>query len=194
IHSLGEDGELVRAEVAHRNPEYEAPLAQLLERLNPRWDATVQGVVRTGQSVIIDLEPDTWFEPDGIDHSLRKQLGTGSAMITPLIGRGSVAGVITFVATDPDHRYDEDELALAEELGRRAAIALDNARLYREAQEANRAKADFLAIVSHELRTPLNAIMGYTDLLDAGISGELTDKQRRQLERIRASARHLLQL
>jgi signal transduction histidine kinase len=57
---------------------------------------------------------------------------------------------------------------LAEELGRRAAIALDNARLYREAQEANRAKADFLAVISHELRTPLNAIMGYSDLLDAG--------------------------
>jgi signal transduction histidine kinase len=73
-------------------------------------------------------------------------------------------------------------------------MALDNARLFREAQEANRAKADFLAVISHELRTPLNAIMGYSDLLDAEISGDLTDKQRRQIERIRASARHLLQL
>jgi signal transduction histidine kinase len=90
--------------------------------------------------------------------------------------------------------YTEEDLALAEELGRRAAIALDNARLYREAQQANRAKADFLAIISHELRTPLNAIMGYSDLLDAGISGSMTDRQLRQVDRIRASARHLLQL
>jgi signal transduction histidine kinase len=105
-----------------------------------------------------------------------------------------VLGAMTLVMRDPAREYDEDDLHLAEELGRRAAIALDNARLYRDAQEANRAKADFLAVMSHELRTPLNAIMGYSDLLDAEISGDLTERQRKQTDRIRASARHLLQL
>jgi signal transduction histidine kinase len=60
--------------------------------------------------------------------------------------------------------------------------------------EANRAKSDFLALMSHELRTPLNAIIGYESLLSNGISGPITEEQRRQLERIRASASHLRHL
>ncbi len=76
----------------------------------------------------------------------------------------------------------------------RAALSLANARLYREANDANRAKSDFLAVMSHELRTPLNAVMGYTDLLKAEISGPLTEKQVEQLERIGSSSQHLLRI
>ena len=61
-------------------------------------------------------------------------------------------------------------------------------------RSATKAKDQFLAVMSHELRTPLNAIMGYTDLLDAEIDGPLHPRQRRQLSRIRTSARQLLQL
>ena len=63
-----------------------------------------------------------------------------------------------------------------------------------DAQSANRAKTDFLAKVSHELRTPLNAIAGYTELLEMGLRGPLTDAQRRDLARIRTSGQHLLGL
>lgn len=63
-----------------------------------------------------------------------------------------------------------------------------------EAEAASRAKSEFLAIMSHELRTPLNAVLGYSELLELGISGPLTDKMREQIGRIRMSAKHLLGL
>jgi PAS domain S-box-containing protein len=63
-----------------------------------------------------------------------------------------------------------------------------------EADRANRAKSEFLAVMSHELRTPLNAIQGYAELLALGLYGEVTPRQREVLERIRQSERHLLTL
>jgi PAS domain S-box-containing protein len=74
----------------------------------------------------------------------------------------------------------------------RARMEVEEARA--EAERANRAKSDFLAIMSHELRTPLNAISGYADLLELGIHGPVTDAQREALSRIRFSQQHLLGL
>ncbi len=61
-----------------------------------------------------------------------------------------------------------------------------------EAERANRAKSDFLAVMSHELRTPINAVLGYTSLLEMGIAGPVTDEQRNYLDRVRSSTTHLL--
>src|SRR5690606_20825051 len=106
-------------------------------------------------------------------------------------------------------------LRIGEKLASRAAIAVDNARLYRQAEEAreeaeeaqrraeearrsaeaaNRSKSEFLANMSHEIRTPLNAVTGYTELLELEIAGPLNEEQRSHLGRIRASTTHLLGL
>jgi signal transduction histidine kinase/ActR/RegA family two-component response regulator len=94
-----------------------------------------------------------------------KRIGVCSAMTVPLRARGRTVGAISFISAESGRRYRERELRLAEELARRAALAVDNARLYERAQEANRAKDEFLATLSHELRTPLTPIVGWVHLL-----------------------------
>ena len=86
---------------------------------------------------------------------------------------------------------DITERRRAEETARQ--LELEQARR-EQAEELSQAKTDFLAVMSHELRTPLNAVLGYTELLDLGLNGPLTDAQRAQLQRVMMSARHLLRL
>jgi PAS domain S-box-containing protein len=92
----------------------------------------------------------------------------------------------------------EESQALAEELeqtNEQLQQSLHETEEARDAaHEANRAKAEFLRVMSHELRTPLNAIGGYTDLLNIGVYGPITDQQRDALDRINRSQRHLLSL
>jgi len=88
-----------------------------------------------------------------------------SSMIVPLRARDRTFGTLTFVTTRSGRRYGPEDLALAEDLARRAALAVDNARLYQEAQAALRMRDEFLSSVTHDLRTPLSTIKGRTQLL-----------------------------
>jgi PAS domain S-box-containing protein len=131
---------------------------------------------------------------DRVHLELLRSAGISSYMCAPLVTRGRTIGALTFAVSRSGRAYSTGELALAEELARRTAMAVDNARLYREAQEANLAKSQFLATMSHELRTPLNAISGYAELLELELHGPLTSDQREDIARIQRSQRHLLGL
>jgi PAS domain S-box-containing protein len=116
---------------------------------------------------------------------------------------GGVSAVFRDVTAEHERVAERERLLAAERSARERAESLardleasndELLRLAAEAETANRAKGEFLAVMSHELRTPLNAIGGYVDLLTMGLRGPVTDEQREDLARIRRSGQHLLAL
>jgi GAF domain-containing protein len=94
------------------------------------------------------------------DEHLRilRTLGVSSLLVVPLVARMRTLGAIALVSSDPARPYTADDQLLAEELGRRAALAVDHARLYQEARDAVAARDEVLSVVSHDLGNPLSAI------------------------------------
>jgi signal transduction histidine kinase len=111
-----------------------------------------------------------------------------------MIARDRALGAIALVSARAERVYGDADLALASELATRAALAIDNVRLYQEARAANQTKSELLAVISHDLRTPLSSIIGYVQLLEMGLPEPLPDPCRKPLGRIHVSARHLLYL
>jgi signal transduction histidine kinase len=106
-----------------------------------------------------------------------------SALSVPLTARGRVLGALTFATLAPSRPYTEDDLALALDLGQRAATALDNANLYQQAQDAIQLRDTFLSIASHELKTPLTSLYGNAQLLRRRLeqAGGLGERDQRAL-------------
>lgn len=94
-----------------------------------------------------------------------RDLSPSSMVVVPLFGRGRPLGALGLVSTTPSHRYSPRDVAIAEQLGIRAALAVDNAQLYDAAERAIRARDDVLAIVAHDLRGPLSVIVLQSQLL-----------------------------
>jgi signal transduction histidine kinase len=200
------DGTIRRLSVIHPDPAKQR-LARELHRRYPPAPADLIGaprVIRTGRTEIALAVPeeDLVRAAHDAEHlSLLRALGTESFMIVPLIARGQTLGAITFLTADAERRYGTTDIALAEDLASRGAMAIDNARLHRAAETArgvaeaaSRAKSEFLAVVGHELRTPLNAIGGYAELLEMGLRGPVTPAQLKDLGRIRRAQERLLGL
>ncbi len=181
---------------AHADPRSKPLLEQIQARfvVTPDADTALAGVVRSGRAVLVQQASPTFdrelADPAGLADS--RPLRSCSHIIVPIIARERTLGAIVLVNAESGFHYDAHELRLAEELGRRAGLAVENARLYEAALLANRAKSDFLAIVSHELRTPLTAVLGYVELL--GGDRGLTERQASHVRRIGESAERLLRL
>jgi signal transduction histidine kinase/CHASE3 domain sensor protein len=194
-----EDGRVRQVVVAHKEEAKIKWARELNKRYPPEYGGQrgVGHVIRTGQ---VEIYPDisdqmlTAAARDADHLAIMRELQIRSALVVPMIARGRTLGALTLISTAADRRYGESDQAIAMELATRAAIAIDNAQLYRSALAASEAKSSFLATMSHELRTPLNAIIGYQSLLAEGIEGSLNAAQLAQLARIRAGADHLLGL
>ncbi len=181
VDVLREEQTVCQVAVAHTDPLQEALLQEIRQRhpllRQPTSKAgtgppTGQSFGQSfGQSLLASELTDAQLATYAVDSqhlAMLRQLGPRSCMIVPLTVRDQVLGSIVLLVCKPGRHYSKADLSLAEELGRRAALAIDNAWLYREAQEANRIKDDFLATVAHELRSPLNAMLGWAQLLRRG--------------------------
>jgi PAS domain S-box-containing protein len=184
--------------VAHVDPamvEYAWELRRRYPR-DPEAKTGVPNVLRTGIAEIYPEVTEEMLAASAVDEEhlrISRALNLRSALVVPLATRGETLGAITMVYAESGRRYAEADLRFAEEIGRRAAIAVDNARLYgaeqrarAAADEANRLKDEFLATMSHELRTPLNAILGWSRMMSMGTMDET--RRGRALETIQRNA------
>jgi signal transduction histidine kinase len=128
------------------------------------------------------------------------RLGYRSLLSVPILREQQIVGALT-VWRRQIGEFDREVINLLQTFATQSALAIHNARLFREIgdknreiEAANRHKSEFLANVSHELRTPLNAIIGFSEVLLEKYFGELNDKQNEYVDDILSSGRHLLSL
>lgn len=189
-----------RLAVSHADPA-KVELALALSRMYPldrEAPNRIGRVLRTGEAEWIPDVNEAALgvlgeDPDQLE--IVRRIGLRSYIVVPMLARGRVLGAISLAVDDSERRYGAADLALAEELARRAAAAIDNARLYDEAQAAVRARDEVLAVVSHDLRNPLNAITLSSALLThPSTSDGLSEREMRQLSAIARSAEQMTRL
>jgi signal transduction histidine kinase len=224
VYISDEDGTIRPLAAAHADAERQEAWDRHLESrypvdLSPRRG--VPSVPREGRSEIYPEVSDAQLmaiAQDAEHLALLRDSSVRSVMVVPLQARKRTLGAVMFGIAGSGRRFHERDLALAEELARRAAIAIDHARLYQETQaakrraeeeqtrlrqeatpasgavEANGLIADLLAAISHELRTPLAAIKGYTSVIDLFLDKMTLEEQREFLSEINGAADRLTEM
>ena len=178
------DGALRRAAVAHRNQGVEDRMrGQIGQAITSVPEALVR-VMQEREGKIVGAASGLLGFISGIDEQR-------IVMVVPMVSRGETLGVVT-AAAPAGQVFTREDLALATELARHGSLAIDNARLYLESQQALRAREEVLAIVSHDLRNPLNAVTLASSLLQT--SESISSEDREQLDIIVLSANRMSRL
>ena len=177
----------------------EAYVEQVRDTRPRRGEGAVGRVAQTREPVqIADISDATAYE-SRVRNTLL-QIGLRALLAVPLIAEGQLVGAL-IVMRKRTGTFAAEEVALLQTFATQSALAIQNARLFREIEEKSRQlevasqhKSEFLANMSHELRTPLNAIIGFSEVLTDRMFGELNEKQEEYLKDIYASGTHLLSL
>jgi PAS domain S-box-containing protein len=206
IHLARRDGTVRRVALAHADPVHAGLAAETLRRPpTGGWldeGSPLAQSLRAGRSVLLADAKEAGLDRFVADPGVRDvwlALRPRSALIAPLVARGRTLGSLAWLRIARDAPYTAEDLGVAEDVAARAAVAIDSARLYRraerariEAETANQAKDEFLAVLSHELRTPLTSMLGWLRLLRSGQLG--SDKVAQALEVVERNTRTQAQL
>jgi signal transduction histidine kinase len=190
------EGQVRAPGIAHADPTKRELLRGVLRRfpVDPAGPHPAVRALRTGEAQLLPHVEDSLLEaistePEHLE--MLRALGLTSAVVVPMRARGRAVGAIS-LGRCGGPAYDRGDLAAAEELARRAALAVDNARLYERAKEATRAREEVLAVVSHDLRNPLNAVLLAATILDDYTDAiRWTERERKQIAAIRSSAQQM---
>jgi PAS domain S-box-containing protein len=161
VEILDSEGGLHQLALAHVDPAKRELAKEWRRRWPPRPDSTIYRVVRSGTPELLPEITDEMIAASTSDPEQRRmarELGLRSAMVVPLIVGQMSLGAVSFVTAESGRRYGTQDLILAAEIGRRASLAVENARAYTEARTAVQTRDNFLSIASHELRTPLSGL------------------------------------
>ncbi len=189
VDLISESRSLETMAMAHRISEMADRIGRLRamyppsERIPPH---AIYRAIDSGRTVCETVNDEELVARAVDDHhlALLREVGIGSHVVVPLIARDRVMGAVSLVRGPERPPFDADEVATAEDLARRTALAADNARLYRSAQQAIALRDRFLAVASHELRTPLTVVRGNWELLGRRLRSMRTasDGQREQID------------
>ncbi len=176
IVDLIEGDRLRRVAASHHDASREPALMAAGSPGPLLWkDTGLYKVARTGEAEFVPFVDDAWLRGttrDDAHFAIARANAPRSAIMVPLIGHAGVIGVLTLALDNESRRYDLSDLATARAIADRAALAMENARLYEQAVEAKRLRDEVLGIVSHDLRNPLNAILLTANVLARRLPAE----------------------